>query len=229
MRFQLMVLCLTSVAFFPSCKTRSPSEIKGSVVQSPPGGTLAKRDLSNFDCTHFKSAHWYLLSKPVAAVIWHQYLGVRITYSEKDPSETSKFRYEFETSGLSDPTDLENLKSWWQSPGSNNKFAHMISAKTYDSCEAFLASAKRVNEAMATSRYQSAGVRVISMVIAPVPVVGGRPCARQAQTGAETWLSANSPKQCSVRTEVIPEAKWSKTSVDWTEDAFPGSKTSDTK
>lgn len=211
-----------------SCKPRTTalpddSQVKGVISQSPPGGTLAKRDLHNFDCDGFKEAVWYRMSKPVGAFIWHQYIGLRMTFNHVDRTGTVGLTHEFETSGLSDPSDLGNFKSWWQTKGESNKFAHMISSKRYTNCKTFLASAGRVNAAMASSRYQSVGIRVISMVIAPVPVLGGRPCAREAQSGTEAWLTGkdtDSAEYCDNCTEVMPGATWSKTSVDWEDTAF---------
>jgi hypothetical protein len=224
------------VMLSPGCKTSSPSaktdsEVKGFIAQSPSGGTLLKRDLTDFDCKSFKEAHWYRMSKPVAKVIWHQYLGLRISFYDK--SSPNGVRDEFETSGLSDPSDLGNLTAWWSLKGSSNKHAHMISSKRYQDCSSFLASVKRVNDAMRTSSYQNAGIRVIAMVIAPVPVLGGRPCAREAQAGSEAWLALDqghsNTDSCDRCTEVIPGAKWSKSSVELTDDAFTDAETRDLK
>lgn len=210
------------------------SVLQGSVSQSPPGGTLLKRDFSQFDCTSFHEAVWFRLSKPVGAMIWHQYIGLRITTKGSNTTgPTDKVYHEFQTSGLSDPSDLENLKSWWKTPGAKNDVAHLLDSKRYRSCESFLDSVNRINKAMRTSQYQYAGVRIIAMVIAPVPVLGGRPCAREAQAGTETWLSSDTSKQanatCDFKTVIIPDAKWSKTSVDWDDSAFNDAETSTDK
>lgn len=219
------IVVIISLQSLVSCKARiseagDASEAKGVISQSPPGGTLAKRELKDFDCDGFKEAVWYRMSKPVGAFIWHQYIGLRMTFAK---TGSNGLVHEFETSGLSDPSDMGNFKSWWDAKGESNKFAHMISSKHYTSCQAFLASARRVNAAMASSRYQNAGIRVISMVIAPVPVLGGRPCAREAKNGSQVWLAGqetDAPEFCDNCTEVIPDATWSKNSVDWEDTAF---------
>lgn len=220
------LLAITVGLSIAACKTRSDgtehmSSPSGIISQSPPGGTLAKRELESFDCQGFHEAVWYRMSKPVGAMIWHQYLGLRITFSTKDG-----LQHEFETSGLSDPSDLGNFKSWWSARGESNKFAHMISSKKYQDCAQFLASARRINKAMAESRYQSVGIRVLSMIIAPVPVLGGRPCARAASTGESVWLVSNqqgneqTESSCDDCTVEFPGAKWTTNSVDWDETAF---------
>ena len=224
----LALVLLASV----SCKTTNQrtaedSSFKGSVAQSPPGGTLAKKNFDNYDCKQFKEAVWYRLSRPVGMLIWHQYIGLRLTEQvSANPQAPATTSNRFFTSGLSDPSDNDNINSWWREKGESNKYAHMISSKRYTDCAAFLAAVKRINKAMASSNYQSVGIRVLAMVAAPVPVLGGRPCAKLADSATDTWLSAaekdSAPDFCDDCTEVISDSRWSKVSVDWEESALPG-------
>ena len=240
-RFNLIFcFCLLGVLSGTSCKSRedrkdeSGSSVKGVISQSPPGGTLMGRSFANYDCSKFKEAVWYRMSRPVGAMIWHQYIGLRLTESSAVQSEGQiPERNEFQTSGLSNSSDLENLTSWWNEKGESNRFAHMISSKKYAVCSDFLAAVKRINQSMASSSYQNVGIRVLAMVVAPVPVLGGRPCAKQAQTATETWLTSGGQGAtgdfCDDCTEVIPGARWSEDSVDWDESAFRKAETSDRK
>jgi hypothetical protein len=213
---------------------KNSSAVKGAISQSPPGGTLMNRSFENYDCSKFKEAIWYRMSRPVGAMIWHQYIGLRLTeYTGSPEGGKSTDRNEFQTSGLSNSSDLENLTSWWNERGESNRFAHMISSKKYLKCLDFLAAVKRINQSMAQSNYQNVGIRILAMVVAPVPVLGGRPCAKQAQTATETWLTSGgqgiSGQFCDDCTEVIPGARWSEDSVDWDDSAFSNAETSDTK
>lgn len=230
------VLLLTFVGL--SCR-HSPTalddsaEVKGTVTQSPPGGTLISRNFSDFDCSQFKVATWYRLSRPVGAMIWHQYIGLRITSRAAAGNTPDNLRNEFQTSGLSNSSDLENMISWWNAKGESNKFAHMIASKKYTNCADFLAAVKRINKAMSESNYQNAGIRVLAMAATPVPVLGGRPCAREAQAATETWLTSSDPAKaseyCDDCTEVIPGANWTINSVTWEDSAFAKALSSDSK
>jgi hypothetical protein len=215
-------------------RTSEESSFKGSVAQSPPGGTLVKQNFDNYDCKQFKEAVWYRLSRPVGMLIWHQYIGLRLTEQvSANPQEPATASNRFFTSGLSDPSDNANINSWWRERGESNKYAHMISSKRYTDCAAFLAAVKRINNAMASSNYQSGGIRVLAMVVAPVPVLGGRPCAKLAASATGTWLSAaekdSAPDFCDHCTEVISDSSWSKDSVDWDESALEGASDSNRK
>jgi hypothetical protein len=211
----LLVVGLAACGSTQSNQVEAGSKLSGSISQDPPGGTLIQRDWKKFNCDQFESATWYRLSRPVGAMIWHQYIGIRIHLKNGENN--------FETSGLSNVNDRQNLIQWYHGKGTSNRHAHMISAKRYDNCRQFLKSVRRINTAMKESSYQNVGIRVLALVATPIPVLGGRPCANEAAAVESLWLTSPTEEPidyCDDCTISMPNARWSRTSVDWNDAAF---------